>query len=178
MVAVEPSLARLVTSPRQPPVAAPGPPGGAARSENTLRPALDQLRVSDSADTPAAAAASDFRGALQSLRSVGDDDFRLGAQGQPVQICSEPLSVGDQAPSFTLRRVPSDRHVAPVTSCAVATGSVQTRGGERDSESDWREVRQHTLPRHFFVLRSVEVSAARAERRRRRRARPRCLPLV
>jgi hypothetical protein len=55
MVAVEPSFARLVTSPRQPPVAAPGPPGGAARSENTLRPALDQLRVSDSADTPAAA---------------------------------------------------------------------------------------------------------------------------
>jgi hypothetical protein len=35
------------------------------------------------------------------LRSVGDDDFRLGAQGQPVQICSEPLSVGDQAPSFS-----------------------------------------------------------------------------
>jgi hypothetical protein len=30
-----------------------------------------------------------------------------------VQICSEPLSVGDQAPSFTLRRVPSNPDVAP-----------------------------------------------------------------
>ena len=39
-------------------------------------------------------------------------------------------------------------------------------------------VRQQTLPRHFFVLFSVEVSAARAERGRQRRARPGWLPLV
>jgi hypothetical protein len=52
-----------------------------------------------------------------------------------VQICSEPLSVGDQAPSFTLRRVPSNRDVAPRHFLRCRTGSVQTRGGERDSAS-------------------------------------------
>ena len=36
----------------------------------------------------------------------------LALKGSPVQICSEPLSVGDQAPNFSLRRVPSNRDVA------------------------------------------------------------------